>query len=156
MREEGNSSSRLAVCCGRDRSGGYSLVELIIASGIMAIVFGTSFGVLGQGFKLMESARDLTRASQILQSEMELLRTENWATISTMAETSTFLPHAEFETEFQSRYTCTRKVVTSGKSDQRLITLRVAWTTRGGVDHERSYVTYYTKEGINDYYYRHF
>ncbi len=134
---------------------GNTLVELMMAVVILGIVFGSAFGVLGQGFNIIETSRDYTRVSQILQSEMESLRTKNWTELTALPASSNFTPDPDFVLAFKDRYTCTR-VFTTLKVDQRTIVLTVTWRTRKGPVHERSYTTNYTKNGINDFYIRTF
>ena len=134
---------------------GTSLVELMIAVVILGMVFGSAFGVLGQGFNIIETSRDYTRVSQILQSEMESLRTKNWTELTALPAKAEFEPDPSFVLAFKDRYTCTR-VLTKPEVDQRKILLIVSWKTRKGPLHTRFYTTKYTKNGINDFYIRTF
>ena len=59
-------------------SEGFTRVELMISTVVLSVIFAGGFGALHQGNRLIEIARDETRAGQILQSEIEDLRTLNW------------------------------------------------------------------------------
>ena len=54
---------------------GLALMEVMIATFLVLIVFAGGFGALAQGSRLIEISRDETRASQFLQSEVEDIRT---------------------------------------------------------------------------------
>lgn len=68
------------------RKRGYSLLELGVATAVLGITIASSMLILRMGFSMMESARDNTLVSQILQSEMENLRLKNWNQISALSE----------------------------------------------------------------------
>jgi hypothetical protein len=135
--------------------GGISLVEIMVGISVLGLVFASSFAAIGQGVAIIESARDCTRAAQILQSEIENLRTLNWVSLSELPESEAFTPGSEFPNDFLSRYHCNR-VITTRRTDQKEITLTMSWTGQDGILRDRSYFTYVTKEGINDFYYRTF
>ena len=59
-------------------SEGFTRVELMISTVVLLVIFAGGFGALHQGNRLIEIVRDETRAGQILQSEIEDLRTLNW------------------------------------------------------------------------------
>ncbi|HSH10050.1 MAG TPA: type II secretion system protein, partial [Oceanipulchritudo sp.] len=59
-------------------TAGFTLVEVIISMTLMAIVFTAAFGSYFLGMRIIEDAREEVRASQIIQSELERLRTKNW------------------------------------------------------------------------------
>jgi Tfp pilus assembly protein PilV len=134
---------------------GVSLVEIMVEITVLALVFASSFAAIGQGIAIIESARESTRAAQILQNEIENIRTLNWSAISALPSTSNFALGSEFPSEFLTRYVCNR-AITSRRTDQKEVTLTMSWTGQDGVQRNRSYFTYVTKEGINDFYYRTF
>ena len=132
---------------------GTSLIELMMAVVILGMVFGSAFGVLDVGFNIIETSRDYTRVAQILQSEMEAMRTKNWTQITALT-TGTFDPDPKFSAAFAARYTCGRIVeMPLLKPDQRKIELSVSWKPRKGPRLTRFYTTTYTKGGLNDFYY---
>ena len=132
---------------------GNSLVELMMAVVILGMVFGSAFGVLSVGTGIIETSRDYTRVAQILQSEMEAMRTKNWTAITALTS-GTFTPDPKFSAAFAARYTCGRVVTTpTGRPDQRQIVLSVSWKPSNGPRLTRFYVTRYTDGGLNDFYY---
>lgn len=130
---------------------GITLVELMVAVFILGIVFTSAFGVLGQGFNMIETSRDYTRVAQILQSEMESVRTMNWAAITALPTSSNFTPDPEFIATFGDRYTFTRDIATP-KVNQRTVVLTGSWQSRKGPVITRFYKTTYTMGGLNDFY----
>ena len=137
----------------RADTAGNSLVELMMAVVILGMVFGSAFGVLGVGSGIIETSRDYTRVAQILQSEMEAMRTKNWTAISALT-TGTFTPDPKFSAAFAARYKCGRVVSTpAGRPDQKQIVLSVSWKPLKGPRITRFYITRYTKGGLNDFYY---
>ena len=132
-----------------------SLVEVMVGVLILGLVFGGGFSVIGQGLDVISNARDVTRASQILQSEMENCRAMGWANVTVLGQTSEFSPTSEFGGSIIERYTCNRNITTR-KTDQKQIILTVSWNDSRGISHSRSYLTFYTKGGLNDFYYRAF
>ena len=122
---------------------------------ILGIVFATTFAAINQVFFLIESARHNTRTAQILQGEMESLRTMDWASLSALQSESTFEAESGSLASYGDDYTCER-VINTVKADQREVLLKVNWTDTRGLDHQQNYITYFTKEGLNDFYYRTF
>ena len=129
----------------------YTLIELLVGVMILGIVLATAFTGMQQGFYLLENARDNTLVSQLLQSEMENLRTMNWASINLMTSPSSFLPEIGSFSELEDRYTCQR-LINTPKANQLQVVLSVVWTDSRGIDHLNNYVSYFSKDGLNDYY----
>ncbi len=134
---------------------GFTMIEVLIAMTVLLVVFAGGFGALHQGNKLIETARDETRASQVLQSEIEDLRTLDWATLATLSSEATYAPKSEFTDAYSSRYSVKRKIATRSATEKR-VTMQVTWTDNRGTDHTREYITLIAKNGLYDYYYRSF
>ena len=139
----------------RKQNNGSSLVDVMVGVTILGLVFATSFAATGQGLSIIESARDHTRAAQILQSEVERIRTLNWSALEALPSTGAFSPGAEFSDKYANRYHCARDIG-DRRTNQKLLNVTVSWTAQDGILRNRSYFTYITKEGINDFYYRTF
>ena len=136
---------------------GTTLVEVMIAVFVLAIVFTGIFAMLNQGFRLMETAQDYNRVSQILQNQMEVFRSKNWTALEEYSARGTF-DTSEFFTEFGSHYSGIYTITTSKSSadeveiQQKEIVLTVGWTDTRGMTRTRRYRTFFTKDGLNDYY----
>lgn len=134
-------------CC---RLGGFTLVELMIALTVFMVVIASCFACLQMGNRLVDNARHYTRASQVMQSEIERIRSMAWGTLTELPTDQTTLAiPAQFDQAVYSRYTLTRAI--SGSGDMRTITLNVSWSDVSGKTHTRQYITMYVKGGLYDY-----
>lgn len=132
---------------------GFTLVEVMMASVIILVVLLAGFGALIQGNRLIEVSRDETRVSQVLQSEIEELRSYDWATLIALNAESTYAPNSSFTDSYSTRFTVKRKISTRS-SLQKRVTMQVSWTDNKGTAHMREYITLISKDGLYDFYYR--
>jgi len=139
----------------RESRVGFTLVEVMISMAVILTIFAGGFGALFQGNKLVEIARDETRASQVLQSEIEDLRTLDWATLTALDTDAAYAAKSSFTDAYADRYSIERKITTRSATERR-VTLTVTWTDNRGTDHSREYITLIAKDGLYDYYYRSF
>lgn len=137
-------------------SGGFTLVEVVIGMTLMAFVFSTALGTYFLGLDLVESSRDEVRASQIIQSELEGMRTLNWSDLQQLPASATITPQGEFVSQYASRYTLTRDVqdISGTNGTQKYVVLRVQWTDSKGKTATHYFNTVFSQFGLNDYYYR--
>jgi prepilin-type N-terminal cleavage/methylation domain-containing protein len=157
---------------GRRRQRGFTLLETMMASFVMALGISTSIIAMQQGYKFLDVARGTTLASQIIQSEIERIRMMNWSTVSAMATaTDTTAPFPSgspagvemFDgatyfsgvSSLTGDYTMTRTVTLDGTrpGEVALITISVEWRTYDGRTQTRSFQMKYMKNGLYDYYY---
>jgi len=153
----------------RKKKAGFTIFEVAMAAAVMAMAISTSLLVMGRGFASLDSARCISYASQIMQSEMEKMRLSDWHTVSAVYErhdptNPTDLGEAVTITsslytgagDLGSRMTLRRfaRVVPAHVADGEMIevTLRITWTTFDRRTITRSYVTYYAKDGLYDYF----
>lgn len=134
---------------------GFTLIEVMVSMVVILVVCSGGFGALHFGNKLIETARDETRASQVLQSEIEDLRTLDWATLNTLPTEASYAPKSEFTDAYSSRYSVKRRIASISSTQKRVI-MQVFWTDNGGTEHMREYITLIAKDGLYDYYYRSF
>jgi len=147
------------------RRTGFTILEVMMAAAVMVLGIATSITTLQFGMRSVDTARNMTLAGQIMQSEMEILRLQNWTQISALPATATVDPSATITSgssttldttlnAIAARFTCTRTVADiSGRSDIKLITLSVTWTGVDGRAHALTYQTRYAKNGLSDYFY---
>lgn len=140
----------------------------------IVMVFGitTSLTTLQYGFHAVDTARSTTLASQILQSQMEVLRLQNYTQICalttpytstggvTITEGNSTTPTTldNTLTAIANKFTFTRTIapITVGgatRADIKLITMSVTWNGVDGRAHSLSYQLRYAKSGLNDYLY---
>lgn len=143
-----------------------------MATFVLALGIVTSITALQFGLRQVDTARNMTLAGQIMQSEMEILRLQNWTQIVALqtAQASPTTPSTidpattitsgtattldAMLTTIANRFTCTRLVEdVSGKTDMKQVTLRVAWTGIDGRTHDLNFQTRYAKNGLSDYFY---
>ena len=153
------------------RTAGFTILEVALASFVMALGLSTSIVAMQSGFKFLDVARDTTLASQILQSEIERIRMMSWTDITggvKLPAHETFHPRAMFDADPNSsrpadpdllrladRFTVTRDITADSTrpNDVRFITLDVAWVSIDGRPQTRRFQTKYVKNGLYDYYY---
>ena len=147
------------------RARAFTIVEVMMAATVMALGIATSLTALQFGLRATDTARNMTLAGQIMQSEIEILRLQNWAQISALDGTATIDPATTITTgsgtsldttlsRIASRFTVTRTVADiSGRADIKIISLNVVWTGVDGRVHSLVFQTRYAKDGLADYFY---
>ena len=155
----------LQFCRRRRRTAGFTIAEVMLAAFVMALGIATSLTALQSGLKSTDTARNMTLAGQIIQSEIEILRLQNWSQVSALAASATVDPTTTISTNSGSsldtllntianRFTVTRTVADiSGRADIKLITITVVWNGLDGRQHTLTYQTRYAKNGLADYFY---
>lgn len=139
------------------RRRGFTILEVALAAAIMALGISTSITVMLRGFAMLDSARNLTSAGQILVSQMEQLRMFDWTTVAAYPAGPTTLTIDSVFTGSNSvgdRFTLTR-TVTSLSAEMLQITFNISWRTYDGRTMSHSMSTYYARYGIHDYFYNH-
>jgi type II secretory pathway pseudopilin PulG len=135
----------------RSRSG-FTLLEVGVAATVLSLTVASSLVALRMGFAMIETARNNGLAAQILQSEMENLRLKGWNEIQNLRDGS-FPIESAFEATVAQHFTVGRKVADANPT-LRQITLEVSWTGARGQALSRSYTSFFSQNGLNDYYYR--
>lgn len=119
----------------------------MVSSVVLLLGIVTAITTLQRGFQSLDSARNLTAASQLMQSEMERLRLKNWNQIEAM--------QAEGDTRFElegARFVCTLSIQDL-KADMKEIVLSADWRGYDGRPQTARLITRYGKSGLNDYFY---
>lgn len=157
MRTGKTGTSRLRPSRRMFRNEGFTILEVAMASFVMAFGIATSIIAVQAGFKMIDVARGTTLASQVAQSQMERIRMMSWADISALPASTTIDLTSVFTTDptLASKFTMVQKASdVSGKSGtMREIELNVTWTSSDGRSHQRTFRTRYSKNGLYDYYY---
>ncbi|MGH7955484.1 MAG: type IV pilus modification PilV family protein [Opitutaceae bacterium] len=176
-------SSHISVPAKRTLRGGrqlgFTLMEVMIAATVMVLAISSSIIVLQQGLRAIDTARYSTLAGQILQSQMEKLRLLNWTQMThTVASPGTSYGAINFTTfpaevaavptAEMMRFTaggvpsrCAQSIVPldaplgapASAATMLQITLTATWKGLDGRPHSLSYVTYYGKSGLSDFFY---
>lgn len=124
-----------------------------MAVALLAFAISTSITTLQRAFLNLDTARNLSTAATLLQTEMEKERLLDWATVSNTSYQPTLDPNHLSNPLIASRFTLSRSAVpltgTSGKMVQ--VTLRVTWRNYDGRQLSRSFTTYFTQGGLNEF-----
>jgi Tfp pilus assembly protein PilV len=156
----------------RASSGGFTVLEVAMSAFVLAFGIVTSITALQYGMRQVDTARSMTLAGQIMQSEMEILRLQNWAQIVALqtAQSPSTSPSAidiaasitsgnstpldATLTTIANRFTCTRLVEdVTGQPNMKRITLNVGWSGVDGRPHSLAFQMRYAKNGLSDYFY---
>lgn len=128
-----------------------------MAAAIMTLGIATSINVIQRGFAMIDSARNITTAGQILVSQMEQLRMLDWTTVSaydagptTLTIESTFTSNSSVG----DRFTLTRTTSTVD-TEVLQVTFTISWHNYDGRTMSRQMTTYYARYGMHDYFYNH-
>ena len=152
----------------RLRAKAFSLVEVMFAASVLVLAICSSLVVLQHGMRAIDNARYTTLAGQILQSQMEKLRLLTWTQLThpTYGPVAfpTFTPDLTSTASAQmNRFVaggqagkCAQSIVDAPSpfnATMKEITLTATWKGIDGRMHTLSYVTYYGKNGISDFFY---
>lgn len=137
-----------------ESKGGFTLVEVIVSMALMAMVFTAAFGTYFLGMRMVEDAREELRASQIIQSELEAMRTLTWDDLENMGTGWSIIdPQGNFVQQFAQNYLAYRWVYDIPGAQQKRIAIWVRWTNSRGQYSYQMFSTVFTQNGLNDYYY---
>ena len=122
----------------------------------MTMLIASMLHLLKQGNYLVELSRDHTRITQIIQSEIEDLRTLNWTDLEAMQQFEVFTPEGRFVAAYASDYSCFRYVIdsTENPTEEKWVWVYGTWTDSMNRTHWTWFFTQFSKGGLNDYYYR--
>lgn len=138
----------------------FSLIEVLIAMGIVGFLFLALYGAFSSGFSMIQLARENLRATQVLMEKMETIRVYNWDQVTS----TNFLPPAFTNFYYPAAATNTSKgvayvgaisltpapVASAYSNDMRQLTVQVTWTS-GGQQRTRTMTTFVSKHGIQNY-----
>src|SRR3954453_7410934 len=68
--------------CRTRRRDGFTLLDSVLACGILALALGAVFTVSSHALQTLRLSKDETVASQVLQQRLEQLRIANWQRVS--------------------------------------------------------------------------
>jgi Tfp pilus assembly protein PilV len=142
------------------RAGGraFSLIEVMFGAMIISVVFISLYVGIGQGFGVIQVARENLRATQIMQEQVEILRILNWDKITTNASpwnfTASFYP-ANLTNQgvtYTGRIDLTNAPVSATyAADVRLAIVSLSWTS-GTAPRQRELRTLVSRYGLHNYF----
>lgn len=166
-------------CSPRTRKRGltqaFTLIEVAVATAVVAISMTGVFGVLTMGLSISEASRENLRATQIMLDKMEGVRLYSWGQITSPTFLAGTFTNWFFETNnvgfstaqgYGVKYTGNIAVTTvpfSGTTtydfSMRQVTVTVQWNSSGAgwepgtLHHTRTMTTYVAEQGIQNYVY---
>ena len=146
----------------RRHSRAGTLVEVVMATAIMAVMGAGIVGSINYGIFMMRLARENARATQIILEKLESIRLYDWDEVTTagfVPATFTDYYDPQGATNQQgSVYNGTLVVTncplaTSYATNMRQFIVTVQWITAGKINHTRSMNTYVARDGLQNYVY---
>jgi hypothetical protein len=131
----------------------FTLTEVIVAMGIFTMVIAGGLSGVRRGFDILEDSRSYNRVSQILQSEVESLRSLSWEDLGSLPRNKRIDVDTHFDTSEYDIYRVRRRIINRGDGLRRVIIIVSYQNDRGRLV-TLKYHTYFTKGGVNDYFYR--
>lgn len=137
-------------------SDGFTLVEVMMAAGVMLMALVGMIQVVVSGSEMLDVARKQTIAMQIIHGQIDNIRLSNWSTVNgysasqTVTVSSTVTNGFDFGSNLPAvatNFTCTRTIATV-RTDLKQVTFTVIWTGNTGRTYRRSGSTYYGNNGL--------
>ncbi|MDD8026715.1 MAG: prepilin-type N-terminal cleavage/methylation domain-containing protein, partial [Acidobacteriota bacterium] len=125
------------------RKEGFSAIEALIATVVLAVMLLSLISVFIYGFGVITWARQIAVATQIVQEEMEAVRALAFDSISGLGTTFT---NAKLASLQDGAGVLT--VEAGPGNDIKKVTVAVHWTYRG-ISRSKKIVTYVTRKGID-------
>lgn len=131
----------------------------MLAAFILAMAIVTSITTMQRAFLSIDTARNMTLAGQIMQHELEKVRLKDWTTVSAYTDDNDLTIDSLFtENTYISNLVANRglrlsRTVSTPETDIVQLTYTVTWRNYDGRELSRSYVTYYARYGMYDFFY---
>ncbi|UCE21520.1 MAG: type II secretion system protein [Candidatus Aminicenantes bacterium] len=125
------------------KQGGFTLIEVLITIMMLAVVLTALLSCFIQAFDILTRMKQMTIATQSIQSELELIRSMRYNDILTLDNTFTNDSLAYLENS-----SGIINLEDSLGAEIKKLTVSVTWTYRGR-QMQKEIVTYVTKKGIN-------
>jgi type II secretory pathway pseudopilin PulG len=142
------------------RQSGFTLVEVVIACGLVGIMCLAFMGSFSVCFQNIQMDRENSRATQILLEKTELLRIYNWDqvvgndtnVVIPLTFTSPFYPDTNNGGfNYSGFVSITNAPISEAYSnDMRFVTISLTWTS-GGLQRSRTMNSYVSRYGLQNY-----
>jgi prepilin-type N-terminal cleavage/methylation domain-containing protein len=140
----------------------FTLVEVVIASALVGIMFLAFMGGFSMCFQNVQLDRENSRATQILLEKTELLRLYNWDqvvgndtnVVIPLTFSSPFYPDTNNGGfNYSGSVTITNApIIEAYSNDMRYVTINLSWTSRG-IQRTRTMSSYVSRYGLQNYIY---
>lgn len=136
---------------------GFTILEVALAAFVLAFAIASSITAMQQAYFALDRARKITLAGQVMQSEFEKMRLNDWTTISSYPAlqdiTDTIDPTFRAESSAITNSFTVSRAVTEVHAGMKQVTLTTSWRTLDGRVSSKVYSTYYGKDGLYDFFY---
>ena len=143
---------------------GFTILEVALAAAVLGLALMSAITVMQRAFLAMDTARGLTYAAQIMQNELEKMRTTPWGDGTSGAGSGTTGVSAYPTTPdtvtidnsfigipyIGSRFIMTR-TATTVHSGMIKVALTISWRSYDNRLLSRSFVAYYGQNGLYDF-----
>jgi len=145
----------------KSQKGG-TLVEVVIAVAILAVMGGGIISSINYGLFMMRLARENARATQIILEKLETIRLYSWTEVTNSgfiptSFTDVYDPQAPADQQgavYNGSMTVSNVNFAASYSDSmRQFTVTLQWTTAGRINHFRTMSTYVAQNGLQNYVY---
>lgn len=134
---------------------GFSMVEVLVVTTMLAIVSLSLIGVFAYGFKLVSKTKEVAMATQVAQVQVERIRNTDYDAIPIAPGSPTALTSTDFPFLFTEDGVCHlengRETVTVAQGiDENLkrLDISITWNFQG-LPMRKDVVTYIAKDGIS-------
>ncbi|MBC2602270.1 type IV pilus modification PilV family protein [Puniceicoccus vermicola] len=128
----------------------FTLLEVMIALGIMAMALASASICLRMGMMQYDTARSTNYATQILQNEAERIRLLSWSEIENLPSAARFSPIDRSNNKYQFKRILENY---NGSDDIKRIWLIANWKGLKGEPHQLKITFNYARDGAFDYLY---
>lgn len=141
------------------RLAAFTILEVMLAAIVMAFAITTSITTMQRAFLALDTARNVTQANQIMQSEIERMRLQDWSVVNAYSSTATSVTIDSSYTNnvfIGSRYRLSRTatdVAGHALSGMKQVVFTISWSSYDGRALSRSLTVYYGEKGLYDYFY---
>ena len=147
-------------CGGRHSGSAYTLMEVLVAVFIMAVIGLAYYAALASGFALVQSTREDRRATQIMTQKIEGIRLCTWSQLTNFNFKESYDPLAT--TNYGTVYYGSVALAAPGSitnnpsyyGNVKQVTVSVAWTNYNGkipLAHSRQMQTQVARYGLQNY-----
>jgi Tfp pilus assembly protein PilV len=151
---------------------GFTLVEVLIGGGVLAVVFISIFSILTVGMFASQTSRENLRATQIMMDKMEGLRLYNPAELTNNALLAPAFTNWFYETnvagstevrgsgiEYDGAVSISAVPFSNAYSSNMVqVTITLSWVSNGeaAMAHTRTMSTFFSQHGMANYVYNNF
>lgn len=150
--------------CKTKRSSGFSLVEMIVGTAVMALVITGGLVALGQATLLSEKSQEQVHADFILRQEVESMRSMRWSEVESLHDTISVYEQANPNKAYPTlrNYTenalmgmgfaaqvTSRELQSGGELGRGIFKILLTWKDKSGKEHQESRVLTITEGGFS-------